>query len=192
MRLAGLYLRSRLTGRALALLALLAAATAAWLRHDAAVATLLSVMVSLAVATVIGTSARSPFGEVERSAGTALAALRCGHLAGLLALAVAALALAAIGAGADSWRFVRNVAGFTGLALLPAPALGAGVSWVVPFAFVGYIGAVVFTGGMPGRWAWPLHPAADRPAATIALALLLLGLTVVARLGAREGAGEVE
>ena len=45
-------------------------------------------MMPLAVAVVIGGSARSPFGETERTVSISLPVLRFGHLAGGLALAV--------------------------------------------------------------------------------------------------------
>lgn len=193
MRLAWLFLRSRLVGHALVCLVGLAALAGAWL-HWLGVrgATTLSLILSLAVAAVIGTGARSPFGDVERSAGRRLPALRLGHLAGLLVFAVFVLALATDGRAGDSfaWTLARNLAGFAGIALLAARAIGAGLAWVAPLAYGVCVYAFVPNPHEPGCWAWPLHAGTEREAAAIAAALLLAGLAAVAHGGAREAPGE--
>jgi hypothetical protein len=149
-------------------------------------------ILSLAVAAVIGTGARSPFGDVERSAGSRLPALRLGHLVGLLVFAVFVLALATAGRGDEdfAWTLARNLAGFAGIALLAARALGAGLAWVVPLAYGVCVYAFVPNPHEPGRWAWLLRTTTDRWATAIAAALLLAGLAAVAHGGAREAPGE--
>lgn len=191
MRLAYLFLRSRLAGRALACLAAVAALTGLWLRWDdgeEVTALLLPLVMPLAAATIVGTSARSPFGDAEATASRSLPALRFGHLAGLLLLAAAALTLAAVGAadsGAELARaLARNLAGFVGLALLAARLVGSGASWAPPLAYSVYVlqrGPEDTT-----RWTWPLHAGTEREAAAIAAALLIAGLAAVAHGGARE------
>jgi len=191
MRLAYLYLCSRQAGRTVAVLAAVAAAAWLWLRWDSTseiTVTIVPIAIPLAAAMMVGASAGSPFGESEATGGRPLWPLRGGHLLGLVALAAAALALAVLrwGVPDGAWTLVRNLAGFTGLALLTARVLGAGLSWVVPLGYA----ILSFLAPRPGErsspWAWPALAATDHMAALIALALLLVGLVVVALPGARD------
>ena len=201
MRLASLYLRSRLTGPAAAIL--LAVGALAWglvrLAKGEPMAVYLALaLMPLAAAVVVGASARSPFGDIERTASYPLPAMRLGHLAGLLLLGALSLALA----GADwrweapGWVLARNLLGYAGLAFLGARVLGVGLSWVPPLAYgvlsvaIGVIGQTDDGETAFARWAWPLHPAAHRPSALLALSLLAAGIALVALLGARDGQGE--
>jgi hypothetical protein len=72
----------------------------------------------------------------------------------------------------------RNIAGYTGLALLLHPWIGhraaGALIAVVP---LGCAAAGWGPGGRPERWAWVLHPADSRTALALALATLLLGTT---------------
>ncbi len=196
MRLIWLYLRSRLAGHALAHLAVLAALGGFGLRKSAGEETLimlLLIVVPLAAAAVIGAGTRSPFGDVEEAAGRWLPALRFGQLAGLVLLAAAGLAAVAVRWGVDDseWSLVRNLAGFTGLALLAARFVGGGLSWVAPLAYSGYLFLEYLrerTG--ESRWAWAAQTADDGTARAIAFALLVAGLAAVIPAGAREGQGE--
>jgi hypothetical protein len=188
-----LYLRSRLAGRALALLAAIAALTwfALWQGEGESNALILAlVTMPLAAAVVLGASARSPFGEAERAASRSLPALRLAHLASLLALAGAGLALAAAawGVAPVEWQLARNLAGYAGLAWAAARVFGAGVAWVAPLGY----GALALIAGGSGRWAWPSELPNHRWSVGLPLALGAAGLAVVALGGARDAPGEAE
>ena len=191
MRLVWLYLRTRLTARAIVGLVAVAAATRLGVHlatDDGGFIALVLTAVPLAAAAIIGTSTRSPFGDLERAAGRALPTLRLGHLAGLVLLAMVALSLTSAGwdIANGHWVILRNLAGFTGLALLTARALGGALAWVSPLAY----GGLVLQVGPERRWAWSLHLASDRESWVFALLLLVVGLGVIALAGAREEAGE--
>ena len=204
MRLAGLYLRSRLAGYALAVLlvvALISCAAGLWLLLQPSAdsgRSLVPVLLfaPLVVACILGASTHSPFGEMERTVARPLPALRLCHLAGLLLFSAVVLCL-----GALTWNqehvalaLVRNLAGLSGMALLSAHPLGARLSWGPPFAFVAIIPFVgKGNGGAEGAWwAWIDQPVTHGSSWTIALALLAAGLAAVCLLGARGSAGEAE
>ncbi len=182
MRLAYLFLRSRQAGRAVALLAVVVAAMWLWRRvatEDALSTMLLITTPSLAAAAVIAAGTSSPLADLEATAVLGLPPLRLGHVGGLLGLM--ALGLLAVGGALDG-ALVRDLAGFTGLALLTARFAGSAMSWTVPLGY----GALAMLGGVGQRWAWPIVEATNREAMLIAGALLTLGLTVIAWSGARE------
>ncbi len=194
MRLIALYLRARLAGRAVAVLAAIAVTTWLWVRWSGAATstvTLLPLTMPLATAAIIGASAGSPFGESEMTASRPLGPLRVGHLTGLLGIAAIALALAVLpwSVTDGGWMLVRNLAGFTGLALLTARVLGSGLSWVVPLGYT-VLALVAPQAGQAPAWAWAVRATTDQEAAVIATALLLAGLALVARSGARDRPGE--
>lgn len=196
-RLVRLYLQSRRTWTALAIL-LVVAAVAWWSldrsRHDGLTTFLLTIM-PLGAAAVIGAGAGSPFGETERTASRRLPILRLGHLGGLLLCAGLTLAVAnrAVPATDTAWILVRNGVGYAGLALLGARILGAGPAWVAPSAY-GMAVAVAFLANVPTTrwWMWPAHHAPDGSAWVSGLILLAIGLLVIAPVGARETPGEAE
>lgn len=182
MRLAYLFLRSRQAGRAFVLLALVVAATWLWRRvaaGDALSTMLLIITPSLAAAAVIGAGTSSSLADLEATASRVLPPLRLGHVGGLLGLM--ALGLLAVG-GALDMTLMRDLAGFTGLALLTARLAGSAVSWIVPLGY----GALAMLVGAGQHWAWPIAEATDREAMLIAGVLLTLGLAVIAWSGARE------
>ena len=195
MRLAYLYLCSRQAGRTIAVLVAVAAVAWLWLRWDSAstiTVTIVPIAIPLAAAMMVGASAGSPFGESEATGARPLWPLRGGHLLGLVAIAVAALALVVLRWSVPDgvWALARNLAGFTGLALLTARVLGAGLSWIVPLGYAIFLFLAPQSGERPAPWTWPALEATDHMAALIALALLLAGLVVVALSGARDtGAG---
>ena len=211
MRLAYLFLQSRRTGWAAVYLACVVAAVAVLRRILAETSSqvsgdpltnegsgdpvlLLLVFLPLALAMVIGVGTHGPFGEIERTVSRPLPPLRLGHVAGLLAIGAAALFLIALTWQGDAERvFLRNLAGFAGLALLPVPLIGARLSWVLPFAF-GMLAFWVGSNTRDGvtRWAWPMWPANDGLAMGIALGLLALGLVVAVLFGARDSKDEAE
>ena len=88
-----------------------------------------------------------------------------------------------------AWTLVRNLVGFTGLTLLAARILGSGLSWAVPLGYA-VLSLLAPQSGQIPAWAWSVRGATDRGAAVIAMALLLAGLVLVARSGARDRPGE--
>ncbi len=191
MRLWLLYLRSRLAFPALAGLLLIAGLC--WVvgnrwGSQPDLYLIATVTVPLAAAVVICVTTVSPFGEVEQALGRSLIGIRLSHLVGLLTVAAASLAVAATAwSGVDvEWRFVRNVLGLAGLGLLSASVLGGRLSWAPPigFATLALFQNGVTTGGAPG-WAWVVQPMSRETASMLALALLLVGLALVAGFGAR-------
>lgn len=185
-RLAVLYLRSRLIGPALAT-ALAIAAFAWWGLGEAdseLMIRLLLVTTPLVVACAVVVTARSPFGEAERTASLRLPLVRLGHLAAVLAVAALALAIANA-AESEPWAagvLARNLAGFAGLALLAARLVGTGASWLLPL----FWGMAALVAGSERQWAWPIEAGDDRWATRIALGLLALGLLAVVPAGARD------
>lgn len=117
LRLVRLYLRSRFAGLAAGLL--VSAATLTWFSlaqsNDPDFTRLLLTVMPLVPAVVIGASARSPFGEVERTVSQWLPGLRFIHLTGLLACAGLALAIAGAerSAGEMTPVLLRNLVGYT-------------------------------------------------------------------------------
>lgn len=195
-RLAWLYCRSRYLGPALGSLVGVAAVT--WfllgLSDDRMLLKLILIVLPLAPAAVIGAGPRAPFGETEVTASRPLPPLRLGHLAGLLMVAAFALAAANTAAPGEDfrWLLVRNGAGYAGLALLGGRLVGAVASWVVPVAYGMFVVVVPVAGALDpdSPWLWPLHPSAERPAALIALAMLLGGLVIITIFGPRRGADD--
>lgn len=186
MRVVYLYLRSRRAGLALTLLAVVAMTTWVWRRvaaGDALGITFLITIPPLVAACVIGATTSSPVADLEATASRALPPLRLGHLSALLGLAALGLAVAG---GALDGALVRDLAGFTGLALLTARLAGSAAAWIVP---LGYGALAVLVGPGP-RWAWPVQAATNREAVVITAVLLALGLGVVAWSGARVQTGD--
>lgn len=162
--------------------------------------TLLLVFATLAVACVVGAGVRSPVGEVECVAARPLAPIRFGHLAAMLLWAALVLSMALISfklAGARPEYpllvLLRNLAGFSGLALLAARIADARFSWIPPFvAAIAYL-TLMGTGGDPlSRWAMSSYDGAHGSSWVVALLLLILGVCVVSWFGTRETSGEIE
>lgn len=161
---------------------------------------LLLVFTPLAVASVVGTGAGSPFGEAERTAARPLSPLRFGHLAGLLLCAAMLLVVVLLsfdleGALLDQPlpALFRNLMGLCGMALLTARLLGARLSWTVPLAFVmiAYLRARLPDDTF-AAWAWQMQPGWDGVSWVVAAVLIVAGLVVVCLYGARETVGEPE
>ncbi len=209
MRLTGLFLRSRLAGYAalcMPVIALFAWAMTLWLLSKGTVSVqsggLVPVLVygTLAAACVIGVSANSPFGEIERTTARPLMPLRLGHMAGLLLCVAPALAACLIVFDLRNATpthpflvLVRNVAGLTGFALLTARLFGAWVSWASPLAFVAVVSlAARRPDGTFPAWAWQMQPGDDGLSWAISLALFLAGLALICLLGARDTSDGVD
>ena len=139
---------------------------------------------------VVGTVA-SPFGEPERVAGPWLPWLR---LAVTAALTVAAIAmLTAAGAGAHMagglLDAARNIAGITGIGLLCAAAVGGGLSWTGPTAYMVAAVYALYTQWHPPAlttpWLWPARPAHDMGGALCAMLVFACGVAIVTLRGSR-------
>lgn len=189
MRLASLFLRSRLTGWALVWLAAGAAAGWAWLtRMPDALLRISLIVVPLLPATVIGASAYSPFGEAEETASRSLPGLRLGHVAGLLVLGALAIGVAGVGMPSHevSWEMIRTLVGYAGLALLCGRLLGSRVSWLAPLAYA----TLALYLDPASRWAWPKQHPLDSASILVAVALVVVGLLAAMRSSARDYADD--
>lgn len=209
MRLVGLYLRSRLAGRAILILGLVApiAWALTWLlvsQTPYGVAsgglTLLLVFGTLAAACVVGASVRSPFGDTELAAARPLLPLRLGHLFGLLLWSALTLCAVLLTFDLDGARpeypllvMLRNLAALTGLALLTARGVGARLSWVLPFvSAIAYLTLMASDNDVLASYANRSYHGLHGPAWALSLAVLALGLGLVCLFGARESAAESE
>jgi hypothetical protein len=203
VRLAELYLRSRLAGYVLIALSVVTVAAqlaALWITYRDPTDVeryLVPVMIfaPLIAACVVGVSTHSPFGDVECTAARSLPALRLGHLASLLACGALILVLVSLTWDQDyaARLLVRNLAGLLGLAFIAARLLGSLLSWSLPVVFVSITPFVSHgRSGEPAWWVWLEQPVADPLSWAIAFALLVSGLGSVCLYGAREVAGETE
>jgi hypothetical protein len=190
LRLAALHAASR---RVLTCLLVLAAGAVAlrtalhWLPRSGFYSRQIPLTIEAGAAAVIGVTTRSPFGEPERAAGHWLPFLRLG---GSLALAVAAAGALAAGSAAahlagGTAGMVRDLAGFTGLALLTAGLAGSALAWIGPVAYLG-ITMPALGGGWTTPWTWPARPPHDRGAAICAALAFAIGLMLVTVRGARD------
>ena len=136
---------------------------------------------SLTASCIVGVSTRNPFGEVEQTSGYPLPLLRLLHLGSLLACACVLLLMVSSGSNLSDFGMymVRNALGLSGISLLASWALGSGLSWTLPLA---YVAAVQLTGqDMNGEWAfwaWPAHTAMGVWANVVAITLLTLGVFI--------------
>jgi hypothetical protein len=184
-RLLGLHLLSRRTPLALTLI--LAVAAADWLlapltTGTGAFAGTLPLVLATGAAGIIAASAQSPFGDPERATWP-VPRLRLIHV---LALTVAASGLLGLArTGHDPLAAIRNVAGFTGLALLTATVTSAGLAWIAPLAYTIYCSGPLDVRTV-NLWSWPALPSSDHGACLIALLLLGAGVASITRAGTRE------
>jgi hypothetical protein len=169
---------------------------------------LLVQLIPVLVASVIGASVASPFGEAEQVSARSLPLIRAVHLAVLL---LPALTMATALAGA--WRplspdadlalvVVRNIVGLTAVTLLAARVADPRLSWAGPLAWtaLALIGTQFLRLDDGARyplwqapwWAWTARSEAAGSSWAIALALGLAGVIVTCRLGPRDVAGDVE
>jgi hypothetical protein len=144
-----------------------------------------------AAAAVIGVTTSSPFGEPERATGCWLPFLR---LALPVALAGAAVGVLAAGSASAHLAYgavglLRDVAGFTGIALLAAAALGGALSWIGPVAYLA-VTLPALTGHWATPWVWPARPPHDRGAAICAALVFAAGIAVITVRGARDSPRE--
>jgi hypothetical protein len=150
-----------------------------------------------AVVSIVATTA-SPFGEPERVTGRLLPFLRLAATAALTAAAVGLLAAAGIGAhlAGGTLDVLRNVAGVTGIGLLCAAALGGGLSWTGPTAYLVAAVYALYTQWHPPAlstpWLWPARPPHDLGGAICSAAVFAAGLAVITMHGARARADDTD
>jgi hypothetical protein len=195
-RLLRLHLNSRQTSRALTMLAATAVvlrASQPWTRGSGIAglsglfAQVVLMLITVAAAAIIATATYTPFGEHEHTAASPLPALRLTHLLTLSATATAAFTVAATTATffIGTTAILRNLAGFTGIALIAAALLGARHAWIAPLGYTLLCGGAIDSQSVSG-WTWPALPAGDHTADLIAVVLLVAGITAVALAGARD------
>jgi hypothetical protein len=162
-----------------------------WLPRSGVYARQIPLTIEAGAAAVIGVTTRSPFGEPERATGRWLPFLRLGTC-----LALAAAALGALAAGSASAHLsggiaglVRDMAGFTGIALLTAALLGGALAWIGPVAYLG-VTMPALGAGWTTPWIWPARPPHDRGAAICAALVFAAGIAVVTLRGARDSVRE--
>ena len=139
IRLARLHLVSRRVPASLVALAVVAVALRValrWTPASGASSVVFPLIMAAAAATVISATTHSPLGEPERVTGAWLPWLRFGSAVIMAGAACGALALGAVGGhlalGAPA--LLRDLAGLTGIALITAALLGAGLGWTGPLA----------------------------------------------------------
>lgn len=197
-RLLWLHLRSRrIPSALLALLAcglvLWAALEYHWWYGSGNAADELPNLVEACAAAIIGVTTHSPFAEPERATGRWLPFLRpvlilalCGAAIGFLALGAAAASDPQAGTGLlhGMLPVVRNLLGFTGVALLLSLAVGGLLSWIGPLAYVGICQcAVIANYSEPITWA--ARPPTDRGGWIAALVVFAVGLAAFTIRGPR-------
>ena len=198
VRLARLYATSRRVPAAVAVVAACALGLRlALIGHwDSYGALQLPLVFEAAAAAAITVTVASPLGEPERVTGRWLPYLR---LAATLALAAAAAgALAAAGTGAHlaggTLDVLRNLAGLTGIGLLCAATISAGLAWIGPVAFLLPGVYALYTQwhhpALTTPWLWPGRPSRDLGAAICAGLVFAAGVAVITARGARDPAGE--
>src|SRR5262249_51838397 len=120
---------------------------------------LISLTIEAGAAAVVAVSTYGPLGEPERATGRWLPWLRLGT-----ALALTAAALGAMAAGATAGvlpggtlALLRNLAGYAGLGLVAAVALGGAFGWVGPMAYL-LVTEVALNGHPTTPWVWAARP----------------------------------
>jgi hypothetical protein len=196
-RLARLYLVSRRTPMALALLAALGAllwAALHWhwnIAGGPAVRQFIPLTIQTGAAAVIAVTTYGPFGESERAAVRWLPWLRLGAAMTLTAVAFGALAAGAAAGGmpGGTLALLRNLGGMAGLGLLSATVLSGAFGWVGPMAFL-----LITEGALAHRsvtpWVWPTRPPHDRGGAVCACLVIAAGLVLITLCGPRESGRE--
>ena len=184
-RLVWLHLRSRHAPLATALIIAIAAVLRLmqpWAVGPGPFAGTLPLALATGAAAIIAASTQSPFADPEHATWPA-PRLRLIQVAAFVLAAAGLLALARL--GHDPFAAIRNLAGFTGMALITATLISAPLSWITPLAYVLYCGAMIDAQAV-SLWSWPALPSANHTATVIALVLLGTGITAITRFGARD------
>ncbi len=204
--LRGYVLSRRLPGSWLLMLALLGAVICGggWGReHEPMSLWLLTFLLPMATASVIGVSLWSPFGETERAAGTWLPLARSLHLASLLVavLLVNQVAETMWVPSGDSqpWAayLLRHTTLLIGIALLAARVIDSRLSWVAP-AVVALSGVAMGLSRVEravaegqsvtffhDSWHPMLRPADSTVSQVVAIGVFLVGVGLVVWSGER-------
>jgi hypothetical protein len=149
-----------------------------------------------AAAIAITVTAASPFGEPERTTGRWLPYLRLAATLALTAVAIGALAAAGTGThlAGGTLDVLRNVAGITGIGLLCAAAIGSGLAWAGPAAYLMAGAYALYTQwhhpALTTPWLWPARPPHDLGAAICAGLVFAAGVAVITGRGARDPTDE--
>ncbi|NDL56930.1 hypothetical protein [Phytoactinopolyspora mesophila] len=199
VRFLGLHMRARLVPYGVVAVALVAAvswAAAGYLMDrpfssgpDARIPVVVAAPLVCSILLSMGLGGRDEL--LERSTAVPWRAVRAGHVVVMATVPGVALALTGMRASQTygAFELVRNTAGFAGVVLLAAVALGAGLAWLP----VGIYAGVVYLAAprdLPEHtvwWTWPLQPWGTTGAAWVAAALFVAGLILYCRLGARAG-----
>ena len=195
-RLVRLYLASRRVSVAAGALVgcslvLRAALDWHWIPSSGPLTQQLPVLLEAGTASVIAITTYSPFGDPERASGRWLPYLRFGTALALTAIAVGLLSAGAAAAHLPGGTadMVRNVAGITGIGLISAAVIGAGLSWIGPIAYLALSEySILNAWGNP--WIWPTRPSQDAGATLCATLAFVAGAALITALGARQRAAE--
>ena len=162
-----------------------------WLPRSGVYARQIPLTIEAGAAAVIGVTTRSPFGEPERATGRWLPWLRLAASVALTGIAVGTLAAGAAAAhlAGGAAGLARDLAGFTGIALLTAAVLGGGLAWVGPIAYLA-VTLPALAGNWTTPWIWPARPPHDRGAAICAALVFAAGVAVITVRGARDRSRE--
>jgi len=162
-----------------------------WLPRSGVYSRQIPLIIEAGAAAVIGVTTRSPFGEPERATGRWLPWLRLAACVALTGIAVGALAAGAAAAhlAGGAAGLARDLAGLTGIALLAAAAVGGGLAWTGPIAYLA-VTLPALTGHWTTPWIWPARPPHDRGAAICAALVFAAGVAIIMVRGARDGARE--
>ncbi len=155
------------------------------------------------IASVIGISAWSPFGEVERTAASSLPRLRLLHIGVLLVLGIGVswaylLAWTSRAPGIElDVVALRNLLGMSGGALLMGRYLDARISWLPPLGMAVVAMFAAMNGAperiwSPASWLWNGQSPDVQSSWLIALALFVVGAVLFLRDGAKDASGEEE
>jgi hypothetical protein len=196
VRLVRLHAASRRVPAAVAAIAVCAlglriALTGHW---DSYGALQLPLVFEAAAATVIAVTTASQLGEPERLTGRWLPYLRLAATLALTAVAVGALAAAGTGThlAGGTLDVLRNVAGITGIGLLCAAAIGGGLAWTGPAAYLIPGAYALYTQwhhpALTTPWLWAARPPHDLGAAICAGLVFAAGVAVITARGARDAA----
>jgi hypothetical protein len=184
-RLVWLHLRSRHAPLALALIIAIAGVLRLmqpWAVGPGPFAGTLPLALAVGAAGIIATSAQSPFADPEHATWPA-PRLRLIQVAAFVLAAAGLLGLARL--GHDPLAAIRNLAGFTGLALITATVISAPLAWITPLAYVFYCGGMIDSQAV-SLWSWPALPSSNHTATLIALLLLGAGTIAITRFGTRD------
>jgi hypothetical protein len=187
-RLARLHLSSRRVPASLIALAVVAVGLRValhWTPASGRNSVMFPLIIATAAGAVVGATTHSPLGEPELVTGRWLPWLRLGTVLATAGVACGALALGAIGGrlAIGTSALLRDLAGLTGIALLTAAVLGAGLSWIAPLAYL-VVSIYAIQQAWTTPWLWPARAAHDQGAAICAVVVFAAGLAAITARGA--------